>query len=326
MNLFNKALSTDTGINYTNIGLMLLSTLLAFIIPFQLFLFVYAVLGPLHYLTEISWLDKRSYFVKRKFDVWLLVIPALVLTYGLLNPKSKTNTINTALIATALIYAFVLVFIEKPVIRYALFFIVFIVVQGLKIDASTNLFVAFGIMLPTLIHVYLFTGIFILAGALKTRSSSAILSIVVFILCTFSFFFFNNIGSLAELDATTRSNMQYFTIINKALIYIFDIQGLNTDADLFTHPAALALERFIAFAYTYHYLNWFSKTTVIKWHEVSRNRMIIIALLWIVAVAAYFINYKLGFDVLFLLSMLHVFFEFPLNIQTIKGLGTFRKK
>jgi hypothetical protein len=31
--------------------------------------------------------------------------------------------------------------------------------------------------------------------------------------------------------------------------------------------------RFIAFAYTYHYLNWFSKTDIIRWHVVSQRRI-----------------------------------------------------
>lgn len=320
MNLLAKTLSTDKGINYTNIGLMLISTLLAFVIPFQLFLFVYAVLGPLHYLTEISWLDNRSYFVKRKKDVWLLVLPALALTWGILNEKSKVNYFVTALIITSLVYALILVFIEKPVIRYALFFITFLVVQGMEVDRSPAMFIAFAILLPTLVHVYFFTGIFILSGAIKNKSASAILSLVVFVLCTISFFVFNHIGNIAAIDNTTQSNMRYFLLINKALVQIFGTQGLQTEADLYTVPAAIALERFIAFAYTYHYLNWFSKTTVIKWHEVSKNRLIIILVLWAGAVAAYFVNYKLGFDILFLLSMIHVFFEFPLNIQTIKGL------
>ena len=32
-----------------------------------MFLFAYAFLGPLHYLTEISWLHDRQYFAKGKF-------------------------------------------------------------------------------------------------------------------------------------------------------------------------------------------------------------------------------------------------------------------
>ena len=34
----------------------------------------------------------------------------------------------------------------------------------------------------------------------------------------------------------------------------------------------IGVMRLIAFAYQYHYLNWFSKTSIIKWHEVTRAR------------------------------------------------------
>src|SRR5438552_16744405 len=56
-------LTTDQ-INYLNIGLMIVSCLLSYIFPFELFLSSYAVLGPLHYLTEISWLHERNYFTE----------------------------------------------------------------------------------------------------------------------------------------------------------------------------------------------------------------------------------------------------------------------
>ena len=78
MSLLLKITTTDKGINLTNIALMLLSTVIAFIIPFKLFLFVYAVLGPLHYLTEISWLDKRNFFIKQK--IYLEVYYQYILT------------------------------------------------------------------------------------------------------------------------------------------------------------------------------------------------------------------------------------------------------
>ena len=55
-------------INYLNIGLMLVSCAVALFIPFELFLFAYAVLGPAHYFTEISWLHKRGYFMRGKHD------------------------------------------------------------------------------------------------------------------------------------------------------------------------------------------------------------------------------------------------------------------
>src|SRR5690606_25871059 len=62
-------------IDIINIALMLLASVAAFVLPFELFLFSYAVLGPLHYLTEIVWLHKRDYFATGKYDfVWLIFL------------------------------------------------------------------------------------------------------------------------------------------------------------------------------------------------------------------------------------------------------------
>jgi hypothetical protein len=79
--------------------------------------------------------------------------------------------------------------------------------------------------------------------------------------------------------------------------------------------------RLIAFAYTYHYLNWFSKTSVIKWHEVPKAWLITTAMLWIGSVILYYVDYMLGLQALLLLSMLHVFLEFPLNFRSMQGIG-----
>jgi hypothetical protein len=62
------------AINYANAGLMIASAVAAFLLPFELFLFVYAVLGPLHYLTQISWLHDRDYFVPRGRRAWLTLV------------------------------------------------------------------------------------------------------------------------------------------------------------------------------------------------------------------------------------------------------------
>src|ERR1700722_19366782 len=74
-----SALSTDQ-LNYLNIGLMLLTAAAAFARPFELFLIAYALLGPLHYLTEISWLHDRNYYTRGKHDYLVLVALAIVVT------------------------------------------------------------------------------------------------------------------------------------------------------------------------------------------------------------------------------------------------------
>ena len=115
----------------------------------------------------------------------------------------------------------------------------------------------------------------------------------------------------------------FFKFLNITLYNAFGFGTMApTDSALLYYDShGLAIMRFIAFAYTYHYLNWFSKTTVIKWNEISKQRMAIIILLWILSVVLYAFSYKIGFYALFLLSMLHVFFEFPLNHQTFIGIG-----
>ena len=55
-------------IEITNFLLIWVTLFFAFQFPFQLFLFSYAILGPLHYLTEINWLDKKNYFLAHQND------------------------------------------------------------------------------------------------------------------------------------------------------------------------------------------------------------------------------------------------------------------
>ena len=85
-------------LDYANIGLMLISFGVAMVVPFELFLFSYAVLGPAHYLTEIAWLHERKYFTHGPRDYVVLVLLAAVsalffLSYSLdllepIRPKS----------------------------------------------------------------------------------------------------------------------------------------------------------------------------------------------------------------------------------------------
>jgi hypothetical protein len=73
-------------LSWVNSGLMVAACGVAYLAPFHLFLFAYAVLGPLHYITEISWLHDRSYFAKRHSARrwWLILVAAtmMVLMFG----------------------------------------------------------------------------------------------------------------------------------------------------------------------------------------------------------------------------------------------------
>jgi hypothetical protein len=89
---------------------------------------------------------------------------------------------------------------------------------------------------------------------------------------------------------------------------------------VFYSKTGILLMRFIAFAYLYHYLNWFSKTEIIRWHKVPKVRFAAVLLLWVASIVVYAINYKLGLQWLFFLSFTHVLLEFPLNAYSIGGI------
>lgn len=316
-------LTTSNGINYINIGLMLISLVASYILPFEVFLFSYAVLGPLHYLTEISWLEKKNYFIKSKNDIWIFVLIVIAITIGMFNSHSKVNSFIASFLFSGFIYALVILFTNKMAVK--------LLVIGLAFMASlifsfnqfpTFPFLLFAIWLPTIIHVYFFTGGFILFGALKSKSASGIISFVIFVLCGLICFVYMPENFGMAVSEYGKKAYSYFKLLNTTLHNAFGFGNMSTADDaLYYAPQALAIMRFIAFAYTYHYLNWFSKTTVIKWNEISKQRMIIILLLWVLSVVLYAFSYKIGFYALFLLSMLHVFFEFPLNHQTFIGIG-----
>src|SRR5258708_3742852 len=78
-------------IDIANFFLIWITACLAIKWPFQLFLFSYIVLGPLHYLTEINWLDKQNYFLRQKdcrAFVWSMVVLVLLLTTGAIAPDT----------------------------------------------------------------------------------------------------------------------------------------------------------------------------------------------------------------------------------------------
>jgi hypothetical protein len=167
------------------------------------------------------------------------------------------------------------------------------------------------------------TGLFILYGAIKGRSQSGYLSVIVFVVCPFLFLFIN--PDIFPLTAHASAAYPSFQELNIQAIKLFDVSvfadfGDNPIEAVYKSETGILIMRFIAFAYTYHYLNWFSKTSIIKWHDISRIRLIAIVILWIAAVAFYAWDYKIGFHALFLLSFLHVFLEFPLNHVTLLGI------
>ena len=497
----------DAQINYLNIGLMFMSAALAFFMPFETFLFAYAFLGPLHYLTEISWLHDRQYFSKGKYDFTFLLIIGVVLSiaafagdfeslnFDLYPPlvdakidfvkwyysmsigdisimlalfsavlfvlfkdiKLKIGAILVMYIIVyfsfnldmdllgifilmAIVSAFLYVFVKNLYLKIACIGLLYAGIYynyspdwyGIDPDImnltdgeqnevlndisaknerknSTWVFTLTSLV-PTLIHVYLFTGLFMLFGALKARSKSGLLSIVFFILIPVFLvkvipvkkqgnylseygkeayyadgtgFFFTNVSILRNLDLVPKATYKdwidlyvpdalknnYLEFYKNSLTEEWsspigdldsnEVSDTRTDTILsvvkqiqenpyktpslgqtyslpdiqkgsqkdnwwslvFLSEIGIMLMRFIAFAYLYHYLNWFSKTEVIRWHKVPKIRFIGVISLWLISCGLYAYDYAIGLSFLFFLSFTHVLLEFPLNVTSIIGIG-----
>lgn len=318
--MFKLSALNNDQINYVNIGLMLLSAVLAFILPFELFLFSYAVLGPLHYLTEIGWLHKKNYFTKGKYDfVFLSVLCVLVFYFSYVNP-TKNQTIIPNLILYGILLALIFVFIKDNLYRIILAVLAVIGISVSKMGFDYVIWV--GIFLPTIIHVFIFTWAFMFYGVLKNKSFSGYLSIIALILIGVSFFVIKAPGLQYEVSAYVGKSYELFYLLNKFLIEFFGLETTLTSerALVYATNAGFIVMRFIAFAYTYHYLNWFSKTSVIQWHKVPKKTLYFTLVLWVFSVVLYIIDYNIGLKALYFLSFLHVFLEFPLNITSFQGI------
>jgi len=323
------------AVNLVNVGLMLGSAAVAFVVPFETFLLAYAVLGPLHYLTQISWLHDRRYFTEAPRD-WLplVAVTVLVTAFAMLALRydawRAAHAWSPDLMLWCLTWALIAVLTKDRVLR----------VTG-GVVAAAAVFLAHGrspstvfamLWLPTLVHVFVFTGLFVLYGTLKNRSATGWLSLLVFVGCGVATLLLP-VGNLGY-EASAYVHEAYTGTMGQMHARLLATSGLSAGAvgevassgafapfpslqAMLQNDVSVQLGRFVAFAYTYHYLNWFSKTSVIRWHQVPRPRLIAAVVVWLGSVALYFVDYEVGLRWLFLLSLLHVTLEFPLDWKTL---------
>lgn len=313
-----------------NMGLILLSFGLAIAMPFEMFLIAYAILGPLHYLTEIHWLDKKSYFLKEK-KLWLVL--GLISVTLITGPEVIRNFTNSEImilntieqyasfaIVSALYVAFVFVLISDGAKR--------IIALAVGLFASQLLFsfpsaiTVLGVLIPTVIHVFLFTALFMIYGAAKNKSGLGILTVLVLLTGTTAtlFFDFSSISIEASEWAKLSFGTNRFEVVNNQIAQSLGITELGSN---YFSSWGMRIQTFIAFIYIHHYLNWFAKTAVIGWHNrLNGSRAYTIIGIWLGLCAIFAIDYRLGFFCTISLSFLHVVLEFPLNAHSIKGIVT----
>lgn len=333
-----KPVATEK-IDIVNIAFIFLSGALAMVMPFELFLFSYAILGPLHYLTEISWLHDKGYFTRKKSDAVFLAVICLCLSLIFFNSYYHLTDIELPANISAMVtwsgLMLAILFVTVRQTMYRLLGVVAILIS-LKIANLPTVAILLTIFLPTLIHVYVFTGLFMLYGALKAKSRMGLLSVFAFVICPvllvtlwpgFSVFEVTEYGIRAYTGGETNFGFQFLNIDILQRFFGQQVMAGNEQEartiwinSIFYSPNGIIIARLIAFAYTYHYLNWFSKTRVIQWHNVPRSRFIVVIITWLISVSLYVIDYTLGLVWLFFLSYMHVILELPLNAVSVIGI------
>lgn len=324
-------------IDIVNVILIIVSLTLAINLPFQLFLFSYAFLGPLHYTTEINWLKEKNYFLKETKWIALFILCALLVALPMflrLNLPGHINkmpwAITTAdvlskfsdeILLMAIVTTIGLIYFKKTA-HQLLFLIPALVATYYILNYFPDVALFTAIFVPTLIHVYLFTLLFMIYGTLNSKSKPGIIAIILVIAAPFIIMMckVNPAEYLPLKESVVNAyNSTSFGFLNYGVAK-FLLPGQHTNEGMLS-AMGIKIQIFIAFAYTYHYLNWFSKTSIIGWNKnLSKSKLITITSIWIISIILYLYNYKVGFIALLLLSLVHVFLEFPLNITSIKGI------
>ena len=287
-----------------HMGLMFAALGITYLVPFELLLLSYVVLGPAHYFTEISWLHDRKYFLPhRSIPIALAVIAVIA---ALIDNASWFGFVMwMAFVVCALLAA-----ATTPLQSTALVIIAIWLTGAMAMNGSS--LAVLGILLPTLIHVSLFTLIFMVLGAVRSGSKMQALLVLLYVAAILILLVVPP-SAETQIPAFAKVAQEYFGNVAPALGRLLGIADVKLDT---------RLTSLLAFVYTYHYLNWFIKAEVIRWVDISRTRLALIVAASAASTALYFYDYTFGFTVLLALSLVHVVLEFPLNSLALRHLGT----
>jgi hypothetical protein len=288
----------------THLGLMLAALGLTYLVPFELLLLSYVVLGPAHYFTEISWLHDRKYFLPHRSVPIVLAVIAVIA--ALIDNASWFGLVMwLAFVVCALLAAATTALQATALAIIAIWLTAVMAMNGLSLAVL-------GILLPTLIHVSLFTLVFMVLGAIRSGSRMQAI-LVLFYLAAIVLLLAAPPSASTQIPAFAKVGHEYFGNVAPALGRLLGVADLKLDT---------RLTSLLAFVYSYHYLNWFIKAEVIRWTDISRARLALIVAASAASTALYFYDYTFGFTVLLALSLVHVVLEFPLNSVALRQLGT----
>jgi hypothetical protein len=284
-------------------ALMLAALALSYLLPFELVLLSYVFLGPAHYLTEISWLHDRKYFLRHRGIALTLIVVALAVSF-VENAFWFGVVVWLALVACAILAG------ARTALQ-AMILVMLAIAATVYLYSHGPAFAIAGVLLPTLIHVSLFTLVFMVLGAVRSKSPAQFALVAAYV-AALTLIMMVPPSAATEIPTLAKLAQESFGNVPQALGRTLGIPDLKLDG---------RLTGLLSFVYTYHYLNWFIKAEVIRWADVPKLRLAIIGAMSVAATAFYFYDYVLGFAVLLSLSLTHVLLEFPLNSVSVRQLG-----
>jgi len=301
-----------------NLGVLLFSAAAAWVAPLQTFLIAYAVIGPMHYLTEIAWLRKKDFY----FGDGILS-PRLYLTTSLLLCSVACLDLYFRRGWAAYAIGGLIVLSLGALVKN-----VPVLLGALSILLAIRSFVhGYGLFLavfvPTVVHVYFFTLIFLVSGAMRGRRQTVLAWLNPVLLVAIPLVLVR-VGHGAGTATPGRYWMASESIFAGLHEYIAGLIGLGMhfDPDRALEPNAIAVFRFLGFIYLHHYLNWFAKTELLAWHKVSRGSWVAIGVIYAAAIGSYAYSFAAGFYAAYFLSLLHVLLELPLDWRSGVGIVT----
>jgi hypothetical protein len=292
---------------------LLLSGAAAALAPLPVFLLAFVVLGPMHYLTEIVWLQKKSFYFSEGVIApkWYALI-ATVLAIAVALDRIFQRSIGVWVV-------WVLVLLALSALIRNRWALAALAIAALAVKLLTpgvaNLF---GAIVPSLVHVFVFTWFFMVSGALRAKSARTALWVNPVLLLAIPLLLL----WLPVHYGTQGAVWVRMERISFAPLHAYAARHLGghfaMSGDLLADPVIAALMRVFAFTYLFHYLNWFGKAELLEWHRIPAKTWAVIGTLYVAAMSLYLWNFEVGFLVVNFLSLLHVLLEFPLDFQAIR--------
>jgi hypothetical protein len=261
------------------------------------------VLGPAHYATEISWLHDRKYFVPQRGVA--VALAAVAIIAALIENASWFGFVMWAAFVLC-----VLIAATTTAMQGVLFVIAAIGVTAALAMHGASLAVL-GVLLPTLIHVSVFTLVFMTLGAYRSGARMQWVLVALYV-ASILLILLAPPSAATLIPSFAKAGESYFANVAPALGRLLGIPDLRLDT---------RLTSLLAFVYTYHYLNWFIKAEIIHWNRMTKQRLVLVIAASAASTALYFYDYAFGFTVLLAFSLAHIVLEFPLNGLALRQLG-----